>query len=299
MNTCGRSPPSQRAKNCVISPRAFRAGLAAFRGRFDLSGDSPCPSSLPDDVAHLRVRIAELEQALQARDEFLSIAAHELRNPMHSLLLQVSAAVQVARQLADSPLIRRLERVQQIVDRYVKRASLLLDVGRMNATRQRPQVESVDFAQVVREVVESYTPEALFNRCTLQVDVPPTLPGRWDRLGLEQIVSNLLSNAIKFGAGSAINVSLRSVEGKSVELQILDRGIGIADADQERIFGRFERLFPQAGHPAGAGVGLWLVRGLVEAHGGSISVHSAVAQGATFTVTLPLDGDSHTDLSND
>jgi two-component system OmpR family sensor kinase len=255
-----------------------------------LSGDSRGHGSLSDNEARLRARIAELEQTLRSRDEFLSIAAHELRNPMHSLLLQVSAAVQVARQQGgSSPLVRRLERVQHIIDRYVKRASLLLDVGRMNASGQQPQVEPVDFAQVVREVVESYAPEAAFNRSTLQVDVPKSLPGRCDRLALEQIVSNLISNAIKFGAGEPIEVSLAPTEGNSVCFQVKDRGIGIADVDQERIFGRFERLATQPGHPAGAGVGLWLVRGLVEAHGGTISVHSAAAQGATFAVVLPLD----------
>jgi two-component system, OmpR family, sensor kinase len=264
----------------------------------DLSGDTRLQSSFPDNEARLRARIAELEQQLQARDEFLSIAAHELRNPMHSLLLQVSAAVQVARQQEVQPLVRRLERVQQIVDRYVKRASLLLDVGRMNATQMRPHVEPVDFAEVVREVVESYAPEAAFNRSPLNVRIPQTLCGRWDRLALEQIVSNLISNAIKFGAGAPIEVTLTSKNDR-VQFDVRDRGIGIADVDQERIFGRFERLSTQPGHPAGAGVGLWLVRGLVESHGGSIAVHSASAQGATFTVLLPLDAGSHTGTRDD
>ena len=253
-----------------------------------MSGDPRFQGSLPDNEARLRARISELEHLLQARDEFLSIAAHELRNPMHSLLLQVSAAVQVARQQEVDPLVRRLERVQQIVDRYVKRASLLLDVGRMNATQLRPHVEPVDFAEVVREVVESYAPEAAFNRSPLTVKVPPTLCGRWDRLALEQIVSNLISNAIKFGAGGPIEVTLTTQQDARVQFEVRDHGIGIADVDQERIFGRFERLSSQPNHPAGAGVGLWLVRGLVESHRGSIAVHSASAQGATFTVVLPL-----------
>jgi two-component system, OmpR family, sensor kinase len=255
---------------------------------------------VPTDIeARLRARITELEQMLQARDEFLSIAAHELRNPMHSLLLQVSAAVQLARQQSASPLVRRLERVQNIVDRYVKRASLLLDVGRMNATRMLPQVESVDFAEIVREIVESYAPEAVFNRSSLNVNIPPALPGRWDRLALEQIVSNLISNAIKFGAGAPIDVTLDTQQEARVRFAVHDRGIGIADVDQERIFGRFERLSPQPGHPAGAGVGLWLVRGLVESHGGSISVDSAPARGATFSVVLPLDAGSPTSERDD
>ena len=259
-----------------------------------MSGDPRFQASLPNDENRLLARISELGRLLQARDEFLSIAAHELRNPMHSLLLQVSAALQIARQQGSNPLARRLERVQHIVDRYVKRASLLLDVGRMNATRMRPQVESVDFAEIVREVVESYSPEAVFNRSTLDVRIATTLCGRWDRLALEQIVSNLISNAIKFGAGAAIDVLLESRQDGSVKFEVHDRGIGIAAADQQRIFGRFERLSAQPGHPAGAGVGLWLVRGLVESHGGTITVHSEPSRGATFTVILPVDAGSHT-----
>jgi signal transduction histidine kinase len=265
----------------------------------DLSGEPRVGDSLPDTEARLRARITELEQMLQARDEFLSIAAHELRNPMHSLLLQVSAAVQLARQQSASLLVRRLERVQHIVDRYVKRASLLLDVGRMNATRMPPQVESIDFAEIVRDVVESYAPEAAFNRSTLSVNIPHSLPGRWDRLALEQIVSNLISNAIKFGAGVPIDVTLTTQADGCVRFAVHDRGIGIADVDQERIFGRFERLSAQPGHPAGAGVGLWLVRGLVESHGGSISVDSAPAKGATFAVILPLDAGSIASVHDD
>jgi signal transduction histidine kinase len=218
---------------------------------------------------------------------------------MHSLLLQVSAALQIARQQSAPALVRRLERVQQIVDRYVKRASLLLDVGRMNAIRMQPQVEAVDFAEVVREVAESYAPEAAFNRSALEVVVPPRLDGHWDRLALEQIVSNLVSNAIKFGAGEAISVSLNARPDGQVVFEVRDRGIGIASDDQERIFGRFERLAEKPGHPAGAGVGLWLVRGLVESHGGSISVQSAPSQGATFTVVLPSDPRSPSSARHD
>jgi two-component system, OmpR family, sensor kinase len=246
-------------------------------------------SSSADEQTYLAARVAELERALQLRDEFLSIAAHELRDPMHALLLQVSAAVHAARQHPDPALQRRLERVQQIVDRYVKRASLLLDVARLNATRRPLQVENVDFAEVVREVLDSYAAEAEFHRSSLRADIPESLPGRWDRLGIEQIVSNLVSNAIKFGAGAAIDVQLAlEVKGSGVvRFLVRDQGIGIAPQDQERIFGRFEQVLAQ-GPRIGAGLGLWLVRELVELHGGWIGLVSAPGHGATFTVRLPL-----------
>src|SRR6201999_2233451 len=105
--------------------------------------------------------------------------------------------------------------------------------------------------------VESYGPEAAFNRSSLKVKIPESLPGRWERLALEQIVSNLISNAIKFGAGAPIGVTLplENEEDSRVRFEVRDRGIGIASDDQKRIFGRFERLSAQPGHPAGAGVG--------------------------------------------
>jgi len=94
-------------------------------------------------------------------------------------------------------------------------------------------------------------------------------------------------------------VSLESKQDSSVQFEVHDRGIGIAEADQERIFGRFERLSAQPSHPAGAGVGLWLVRGLVESHGGTIKVHSEPAKGATFTVILPIDAGSIAEVRHD
>jgi signal transduction histidine kinase len=257
-----------------------------------LSAVSDGLSSSTDEEAFLSARVAELERALRVRDEFLSIAAHELRNPMHALLLQVAAAVHVARQCADPALLRRLERVQQIVDRYVKRATLLLDVARLNAT-QRPlqlQVENVDFAEVVREVLDSYSAEAEFHRSTVKAALPERLPGRWDRLGIEQIVSNLVSNAIKFGAGAPIDVQLAlEMDETAVRFQVRDQGIGIAPEDHDRIFGRFEQVPVQGARcGGGAGLGLWLVRELVELHGGWISLVSAPGQGATFTVQVPI-----------
>jgi signal transduction histidine kinase len=262
-----------------------------------LRAHSRALSAVKEREAHLVARIAELEQALRLRDEFLSIAAHELRNPMHALLLQVSAAVQVARQHDSAALVRRLERVQQIVDRYVKRASLLLDVARMNATRENLQVERIDFAEVVREALESYAAEAQFHQSSLQLTAPDSLPGRWDRLGLEQIVSNLVSNALKFGAGAPVEVILACNDAQTVRLEVRDRGIGIASDDHGRIFGLFEQL-PQGVRGGGAGLGLWLVRGLVEAHGGDITVTSQLGQGATFTVRLPLDAGPKDKTSN-
>jgi len=236
--------------------------------------------------AELRKKLAELELAVQARDELLAVAAHELRNPMHALLLQVSAALAVARRDNNADLVRRIERVKHIVDRYVKRATVLLDVCRINARKFPIQVETFDFMDVVRDAVESYGPEAAFHQATLRLSGPESLVGAWDRMAIEQIVSNLLSNAMKYGAGSPVDVEVREEDPGFVVFSVRDRGVGIAPEDQERIFGRFEQGANSAGRRAGFGVGLWLVRSLVDVHAGEVSVTSVPDKGSTFTVRL-------------
>jgi signal transduction histidine kinase len=106
--------------------------------------------------------IGELRDAIRARDEFLTVAAHELRNPMHALLLQVMAAEREAARCGDANLIERLERVRLAVERYVERATTLLDVSRINAGCLQLELEDVDFAEIVRQAVDSCSAEAAF-----------------------------------------------------------------------------------------------------------------------------------------
>src|SRR5690348_10743519 len=105
----------------------------------------------------------ELREAVRARDEFLAIAAHELRSPMHALMLQVASAIALARRASHEELLQRLERVRVVLDRYVKRATLLLDVSRINAGSVDLRFEDVDIAEVLREIVDIYAGEAAFN----------------------------------------------------------------------------------------------------------------------------------------
>lgn len=238
--------------------------------------------------ADLRARIAELEQTIQAREDMLAIAAHELRNPMHALLLQVSVALSLSRRQGSAPLTEHLERIKHIVDRYVKRATILLDVSRINARKYPLQVEALDLADIARDVTQSYSHEASFHRSSILTQAPAALEGHWDRLAIEQILSNLIANAIKFGAGAPVSLTIETPTDDAVHLTIRDAGNGIAAEDQERIFGRFEQA-AQAPGRVGSGIGLWLVRNLVEMHGGTIAVNSAPGAGAEFVVKLPRD----------
>ena len=238
----------------------------------------------------LRAANQELRDAVRARDEFLAIAAHELRSPMHALMLQVASALGLARRCGNEELLHRLERMRVVLDRYIKRATLLLDVSRINANNMDLRFEELDLAEVLREAVDTYAIEAAFHLVEIHLTAPDELRGRWDRLSVEQIIGNLLSNAIKYGDGKPVRIHLTQ-EGDRVRIEVKDQGIGISTEDQARIFGRFEQVVTGQAR-TGFGVGLWLARALIEAHRGSIAVHSAPGQGTAFTVWLPLDATS-------
>jgi signal transduction histidine kinase len=239
-----------------------------------------------EQVAELRAELAQLQAQIHARDNLLAVAAHELRNPMHTILLLVTSALSVARREQMDPVIPKLERIRHVVDTYVKRATLLLDSARLEAGAWAGDRREFELCEVVREICASYEPDAQFAGSTISLALPPTLRGSWDRLAVEQIVSNLVSNAIKYGQGGSIDIALEA-QGFAARLTVRDRGAGIAEADQLRIFERFQQAIEAGGKRSGFGIGLWLVKALVEAHGGSIDVQSQPGQGSKFTVLLP------------
>ena len=180
-----------------------------------------------------------------------------------------------------------LERIEWLIDHYMKRATALLDVSRITSGKLKLTREHVPLASVMRGAVASLAPLAQQAGSTISLDAPENLVGEWDRLAVEQIIDNLISNAIKYGAGKPIQLSA-TTDGQSAFMRIRDHGIGIRDEDRNRIFDRFERAIGSGTHATGFGVGLWLVRQLVEAMEGEIRVEALEAGGTLFTVTLPL-----------
>jgi signal transduction histidine kinase len=253
------------------------------KGLGNLAASSDTSSA---ELQQLREDVAALRAQIAARDNLLAVAAHELRNPMHALLLQVTAALALAKRNQVDDLIARLERIRHIVDVYVKRATLLLDVARLDAKGWPVERRRFDLCQTVREICGSYEPEAMHANCNVSLALPNAMLGRWDRLAVEQIIANLLSNAIKYGAGTRIDVSLHA-SGADAVFSVRDHGPGIASQDQARIFERFEQAVGTHEKRSGFGIGLWLVKSLTEAHGGSISVESELGSGAMFTARLP------------
>ena len=237
------------------------------------------------------VLLAASQKAVRARDEFFTVASHELRTPVTSLSLAVHSMRRTGPPgwLADPQGIGWfLELASRQADRLTRLTNDLLDVSRMDADRLPLELEDVDLGALVREVVERLALDLRRSQCSIVMQVGSPVVGRWDRSRMDQVITNLLSNAIKFGAGKPIELFFGAERG-AARLTVRDHGIGIAPEQCGRIFGRFERAVSHE-HYGGLGLGLYISRRIVEAHGGSIRVHSEPSAGATFTVELPCAG---------
>jgi PAS domain S-box-containing protein len=232
----------------------------------------------------------EAQEAARAREEFLAIASHELKTPLTALQLAVQQILGAPP--TDSgvrPGVSSLQRIERCTKRLIALADDLLDVTSGRAVRMHLDLEDADLSQVVGDVIAGM--QDVISRSGSDVCVASSGPtvGHWDRHRLDQVVTNLLTNALKFGAKRPIAVTVDGTAERSVKLRVCDRGIGIPFEDQSRIFERFQRAVTHRQY-GGFGLGLWLVRQLVEAHGGTIEVTSEPGAGTTFTVELPRSG---------
>jgi len=261
--------------------------LAASRRR----GFGPEDVALAEDLARLvasTVDTARLyrdaQGAIRERDEFLSIASHELKTPLTSLALQSESLRAAARRGDAEGAARKAEVVRRNVKRLAALVASMLDVSRIRAGRLELELEDVDLAEVAREVVARFEDEAQRAGCTIALDAREPVVGRWDRLRVDQVLTNLLSNAVKYGAGRPIDVRVGTTGARAV-LAVQDHGIGISAEDQRRIFDQFQRAVSER-HYGGFGLGLWIVRSIVESLGGAVRVESAPGEGSTFVVEL-------------
>jgi signal transduction histidine kinase len=229
----------------------------------------------------------EAREAIRARDEFLSVASHELNTPLATLTLQLDEILLRARNNDRDLPDRGVVLARRQVERLSRLVSNLLDVSRITSEQIQLRIADVDLAVITREVLDQFAAEMARAGCTTEIEASRPVMGRWDPLRIEQVIANLLSNACKYGAGKPIRVEV-GLDGKLARLSVRDHGIGIAPADRERIFERFERA-ASARHYGGLGLGLYITRQVVEAHGGTIRVASHAGAGSTFSVELPLE----------
>ncbi len=235
----------------------------------------------------------EAQEALHVRDEFMSIASHELKTPLTPLQLQIHTLEKRTRDLVrdDSSgiwLEDHLATIRRQSDRLDRLVGELLDMSRLMHGRLHLELERVDLREVTRAAVADFAGRTDLPRSEVRVEIAPGIMGHWDRLRLEQVISHLLSNALKYGQGQPITIEGRVAGGQAL-FTVEDHGIGIAPADQDRVFGRFERAVPSR-HYGGFGLGLFIARQVVEALGGMITISSEPGKGAAFTVSLPLAG---------
>jgi signal transduction histidine kinase len=235
----------------------------------------------------------EAQDAIRARDTFLSIASHELNTPLTSLSLNIQTLQRMLQQAGLGPhqqdtVNTRLQAVQKQIRRLANLIHELLDVSRITAGKLRLEPEEVDLAGLARDLALRFSEEITRSGGELRLEAPEPVVGFWDRLRVEQILQNLLTNAIKYGQGLPIEVRV-SADAQWARLVVKDQGIGISPEDQARLFQRFERLASER-HFSGFGLGLWIVRQILDAMGGRIYLQSEPGQGSVFTVELPLRG---------
>jgi PAS domain S-box-containing protein len=264
--------------------------------------DRGTPRFLPDgsfagyigscaDITERKQLEADLRKAVKVRDEFLSIASHELRTPLTSLKLRTERLLQSAVRFADStPADIRIEHDAQAalaqVLHLVRMVDVLLDVSQISEGRLALDRDDLEVGPLIAGVADRLKEPASTAGSPIRIDIRGTATARWDRFRIEQVVTNLLSNAIKYGAGKPVDVVVARNDGHA-RIEVIDRGPGIEVKHHGRLFERFARFAP-ARHYGGFGLGLWIARVIVEAHGGTIGVRSRVGEGASFFVDLPL-----------
>jgi PAS domain S-box-containing protein len=264
----------------------------------DESGKVICAANFQDITDRKRYE-AELRAAIATRDEFLSIASHELRTPLTALALQLDG---LERSLTRSQKSMDLDKVARKVMMAVRQADRLeslidglLNVSRIANGSFLLEPEPFDMVGLVHEVAQRFDEESERVGSPIEVQLPDTVLGRWDRSRLDQALTNLLSNALKYGAGRPIGIAVTD-NGREVQIAVRDEGIGIAAQDRERVLGRFERAVSSS-HYGGLGLGLYIANEIVRAHGGAISIDSEPGQGATFTLSLPRQAPGKANLS--
>jgi PAS domain S-box-containing protein len=232
----------------------------------------------------------DAQRAVRLRDEFLSIASHELKTPLTPLALKLQVLAREIRTLPESPMAQRMLGHLDSSLRQAKRLSELvehlLDATHLSAGQPRLEQEEVDLAALVRDVTASFQPQAERAGSPLLLEGEGPLVGHWDRLRLEQVVSNLLSNALKYGAGHPVTLRTERTSA-SARLLVRDQGIGIEPLALPHLFHKFQRGVSER-HYGGLGLGLYVTRQLLQAMGGTVTVESTPGRGATFTVELPL-----------
>ena len=246
-------------------------------------------SDLEELANEVTLRRTQLQKAISTRDEFLSVASHELRTPLSALKLQLQMTERQLRKQADSSpqnFTSAIELSLRQVSNLTHLVEQLLDVSRIRLERMKLDYSKFNFAEEIRKTVAELTPSLAAVQCSVELDLEENIEGEWDAHRIDQIVTNLLSNACKYAPGKPVKISVSKDAKGSVVLTVEDKGPGIVKEMHRRIFERFERGV-NSQHVSGLGLGLFITKSLVEAHGGHVRVESEPGMGSKFIVEIP------------
>lgn len=262
-------------------------GSQAYFSMFNESGRSGALDESAEALA------ARLRREIEERDDVLSMIAHELRNPLHALSLQLALARSTARSHQQPDTAARIAKAQATLERYVDRVSVLLELARLNADTYPLRKAPVDLTVVLTALAQALEAEGQFHGVRLIAQLPASCPALTDQLVVEQIVENLLLNAFKHAACSTVTLSLRAIAAGRAEIEVADDGTGIGTQDQDRALGKVgisaaAALTHDGKRGAAGGFGLWIVRKLLDVMGGSVTLTSQPGAGCVFTVRFPL-----------
>jgi signal transduction histidine kinase len=276
-----------------IGMRGDRFGVLSF-ARCDGAAHGAADLSLAQELGErlsLAIRNAREHMALAAalgdRERLISIAAHELRNPLCSVRFCLQTLERNGAALA-SPAAKMLEIMARGERKIARLIDDLLDLGRIRTGQMEMELSPFDLCDVVRDVSALMEAQTVDIGSSLNLELDGPVVGCWDRARLDQVVSNLLANAFKYGQGRPVIVRAGVDRQREVGwLAVVDQGLGIERELQEGIFEPFKRG-TSIGHREGLGLGLFIVRGIVEQLGGAVRVDSRPGVGSTFVVELPL-----------
>ncbi len=234
-------------------------------------------------------RVQLLEEVDRLRAALIGSVSHDLRTPLASIKASISDLADPGLRLSDDDRATLLRTTEEETDRLTRLVTNLLDMSRIQAGALVPHRSATPLDELIGAVAGRLGPMLATHR--LSVEVPDGLPlADVDYLLVEQVLSNLLENAARYTPpGTAVTVGAVAVAGgREVEVAVVDHGPGVAEAERERIFDQFYRLRAEGRGPVGTGMGLAIVKGIVEAHGGRIWVEATPGGGATFTLRLPV-----------
>jgi len=261
-----------------------------------IAGDGfGCPAMAVtfEDVTLAVDQSQRLDEATAKRDEVMAIAAHELRSPLSTLQLvlhRIARVIEKDETLPPGELAKRMAVMRRQTERIHVLVQNLLDMNMRKSELSSLDFERFDLCELVHDIAERWCDQAQQAGCALEVSVCDSIWGFWDRLRIEQVLTNLLANALKYGARSPVEVSLRRRDepgGAVARLAVGDGGVGVPEEHREKIFERYHRA-PTPGKVQGLGLGLYIVREIVRAHGGTIRHEPRPGGGSMFIVELPV-----------